>query len=217
MGVDKLIVFVDELNKYAPAGGEGGLRDILVDIAARGRHLNVVLLGAEQFRSKVDSEILGNCGTSFYGRIGDEEITNNAYRSITETTKAELLGLPKGRMLVRHAHFRAPLFGAFPIPPTVPGVVGQRVFGEEGHRQDPADGLYFVVARLMRDMNLQGKAPTLSEVKTACTGLRPEDVDEIAMNLRSTYKSFNSNNGRADPWKTAQKALNTRRSLGNHS
>ncbi len=36
LGVDKLIVFVDELNKYAPGGGEGGLRDTLVDIAARG-------------------------------------------------------------------------------------------------------------------------------------------------------------------------------------
>ena len=114
MGIDKLIVFVDELNKYAPAGGEGGLRDTLVDIAARGRHLNVVLLGAQQFRSKVDSEILGNCGTSFYGRIGDEEIINAAYRSISETAKQELLGLPKGRMLMRHAHFRAPLFGTFP-------------------------------------------------------------------------------------------------------
>ncbi len=126
--VKKLIVFVDELNKYAPGGGEGGLRDTLVDIAARGRHLNVVLFGAQQFRSKVDDEILGNCGTSLYGRVGDEEITNSAYRSLSETAKAELLGLPKGRLLVRHAHFRAPLFGTFPFPPTVAGMAGQRVF-----------------------------------------------------------------------------------------
>jgi hypothetical protein len=118
--VQKLIVFVDELNKYAPGGGEGGLRDTLVDIAARGRHLNVVLFGAQQFRSKVDDEILGNCGTSLYGRVGDEELTNSAYRSLSATAKAELLGLPKGRLLVRHAHFRAPLFGAFPFPPTRP-------------------------------------------------------------------------------------------------
>ena len=52
-----------------------------MDIAARGRHLNVVLFGAQQFRSKVDDEILGNCGTSFYGRVGDEELTNAAYRT----------------------------------------------------------------------------------------------------------------------------------------
>ena len=54
LGVETVVIFVDELNKYAPAGGQGGLRDTLVDIAARGRHLNVVLFGAEQFRSKVD-------------------------------------------------------------------------------------------------------------------------------------------------------------------
>ena len=215
MGVTKLIVFVDELNKYAPAGGEGGLRDTLVDIAARGRHLNVVLLGAEQFRSKVDSEILGNCGTSFYGRIGDEEITNNAYRSITETTKAELLGLPKGRMLVRHAHFRAPLFGTFPVPPTVPGVVGQRVFGNEERRQDPAEGLYTVIVNLMKELNMIGKAPNKATVKTACDGLLPSAIDDVATKIRNSYKSHSTN--RSDPWKSAQNHLERHRALGNHS
>ena len=98
LGVDKVIIFVDELNKYAAAGSQGGLRDTLVDIAARGRHLNVVLFGAQQFRSKVDDEILGNCGTSFYGRVGDEEIINSSYRSLSDTAKAELLGLRKGQV-----------------------------------------------------------------------------------------------------------------------
>jgi hypothetical protein len=217
MGVDKLIVFVDELNKYAPAGGEGGLRDTLVDIAARGRHLNVVLLGAEQFRSKVDSEILGNCGTSFYGRIGDEEITNNAYRSITETTKAELLGLPKGRMLVRHAHFRAPLFGTFPLPPTIPGVVGQRVFGGEERRQDPADGLYHTIANLLKGTPQQSKAPSLSEVRTVCDGLDSQDIDKIASDIQRTYGTLAKQNGRADPWGNAKRQLDRYRSQVNQS
>jgi hypothetical protein len=200
MGVDKLIVFVDELNKYAPSGGEGGVRDTLVDIAARGRHLNVVLLGAEQFRSKVDSEILGNCGTSFYGRIGDEEITNNAYRSITETTKAELLGLPKGRMLVRHAHFRAPLFGTFPVPPTVQGVVGQRVFGGEERLQDPADGLHRVLVFLMNQ-----RAPQLSEVRSHCEGIRAAEIDDLASKTKRTYG--NATNIHADPWGNVRRQL----------
>ena len=162
LGVDKLIVFVDELNKYAPGGSEGALRDTLVDIAARGRHLNVVLFGAQQFRSKVESEILGNCGTSFYGRVGDEEIINSSYRSLSETTKSELLGLRKGRLLIRHAHFRSPLFGSFPRPPVISGSEGQRVFndarrpdrherssnGSSGGVSNPADPLYFLLKRL---------------------------------------------------------------------
>ena len=98
LGVDKLIIFVDELNKYAPAAARARLRDTLVDIAARGRHLNVVLFGAQQFRSKVENEILGNCGTSFYGRVGDEEIINSSYRSLSETTKSELLGSAQGAL-----------------------------------------------------------------------------------------------------------------------
>src|SRR5215216_3834804 len=48
------------------------LKDTLVDISARGRHLNLTLFGAQQFRSKVDDEVVGNAATSLYGRIGDE-------------------------------------------------------------------------------------------------------------------------------------------------
>jgi len=208
MGVDKLIIFVDELNKYAPSGGDGGLRDTLVDIAARGRHLNVVLLGAQQFRSKVDGEILGNCGTSFYGRVGDEEIVNAAYRSISDTAKQELLGLPKGRLLVRHAHFRAPLFGTFPLPPTLPGVYGQRIFGSERRQVDPADALHRTLVTLMRD-----RAPKLSEVKTCTDGLAPEAIDEVRTKINGLYG--NGAYPKGDPWRTAKKELDAKRALWN--
>jgi len=206
LNVDKLVVFVDELNKYAPAGGEGGLRDTLVDIAARGRHLNVVLFGAQQFRSKVDSEILGNCGTSLYGRVGDEEITNAAYRSLTETAKAELLGLPKGRLLVRHAHFRAPLFGTFPHPPTIPGMVGQRIFNRE-RRTHPADGLFRVLQKLMTT-----KAPSKAEVKTAADGLDGDAVDTISTKIERLYAGQTNGRG-GNPWQTTKREIATARLL----
>ena len=205
LGVDKLIVFVDELNKYAPAGGEGGLRDTLVDIAARGRHLNVVLFGAQQFRSRVDGEILGNCGTSLYGRVGDEEIINAAYRSISETSKSELLGLPKGRLLIRHAHFREPLFGAFPMPPTIRGIDGQRVFGsalENGLRR-PEDPLVRVIRAIMGD-----HAPPQAEIATQCEGVDPEAIDEVAQSIRREYSGGNH---RGNAWRQAVKYLNRRR------
>jgi hypothetical protein len=206
MGVDKLIVFVDELNKYAPAGGEGGLRDTLVDIAARGRHLNVVLLGAQQFRSKVDGEILGNCGTSFYGRVGDEEIINAAYRSISETSKQELLGLAKGRLLVRHAHYRAPLFGTFPLPPTIPGVNGQRVFGDEKiAKGSVSDPIFRMLRRYMGD-----NCPTKAEVLNECEGLDADDIEDVRTRCEAVFR--NSSNGRTNYWNVTRKQLINKRS-----
>ncbi len=203
MGVDKLIVFVDELNKYAPAGGEGGLRDTLVDIAARGRHLNVVLLGAQQFRSKVDGEILGNCGTSFYGRVGDEEIINSAYRSISDTSKQELLGLAKGRLLVRHAHFRAPLFGTFPLPPTVPGIIGQRVFGKPGNARgnsQPADAIFRLMEKLMGD-----RGPTKAQVVEVCEGLDWDDIEDVRLTISRMFER--ETNARSNAWRATQRQL----------
>lgn len=203
MGVKKLIVFVDELNKYAPAGGEGGLRDTLVDIAARGRHLNVVLLGAQQFRSKVDGEILGNCGTSFYGRIGDEEIINAAYRSISETQKQELLGLSKGRMLVRHAHFRSPLFGTFPYPPTLPGIYGQRVFGgEDGPAGDPVDSLVKLI-----DKHMPGQVRK-SEVQAYAADLNPDEIESVRQSVNK--RMMGVTNSRTNVWRMIQKELTTK-------
>ena len=204
LGVETVVIFVDELNKYAPAGGQGGLRDTLVDIAARGRHLNVVLFGAEQFRSKVDDEILGNCGTSFYGRVGDEELTNAAYRSLSETTKHELLGLRKGTILARHAHFRAPLFGTFPLKPTVDGMVGQRIFNGSGEGIAVAhvgDGLFKTLQTLMGD-----RAPRKHAVRSACDGLGRDTVTDIVGQMNAIYGG-RPLDARADPWRKAQDLL----------
>ncbi|MGH2560872.1 MAG: hypothetical protein ACRDJH_17545 [Thermomicrobiales bacterium] len=211
LGVDKVIVFVDELNKYAPAGGQGGLRDTLVDIASRGRHLNVVLFGAQQFRSKVDDEVLGNSGTSFYGRIGDEELTNSAYRSLSETAKAELLGLKKGRLLARHAHFRAPVFGTFPLPPTVPGMAGQRIFNDVENRSslgaEPAEAVVLFLKRLMGD-----GAPKRAEVLTECNGHGEEYLLDLCRKVETEWARTvgTTKASRITPWIMIRSRLQTR-------
>ena len=166
-------------------------------------------MALSSFRSKVDDEILGNCGTSLYGRVGDEELTNAAYRSLSETIKAELLGLPKGRLLVRHAHFRAPLFGAFPLPPTIPGMYGQRVFNPADHAHRPGshagDGLWKLCQR-----HMGGRAPAKHEVRTATEGFDPRDLDEIVHKVERALLASGSN-GRTNPWSMIQRSLLTLR------
>src|SRR5690606_7961491 len=50
--LDAIVVFVDELNKFAPSGNvRSPLKENLINITARGRSLGLVLFGAEQFAS----------------------------------------------------------------------------------------------------------------------------------------------------------------------
>jgi hypothetical protein len=191
LGVDKLIIFVDELNKYAPSGARSSsLKDTLVDISARGRHLNLVLFGAQQFRSKVDDEVVGNAATSLYGRIGDEELTNSSYRSFSQTTREELLQLEKGRLLLRHAHYAVPVFGRFPRPPVLMGKQGTDIFGESA--QDPASS----VLAVMR--NLTSKPPKITAIRSDIEGVPEEKVFEA---LDAVQAAHRTGHGAADPYK----------------
>jgi hypothetical protein len=191
LGVDKLIIFVDELNKYAPSGARtSSLKDTLVDISARGRHLNLTLFGAQQFRSKVDDEVVGNAATSLYGRIGDEELTNSSYRSFSSTTREELLQLEKGRLLLRHAHYAVPVFGTFPRPMVLMGKQGTDLFGE--HRHDAATS----VLAVMR--NLTGKPPKITAIRDDIEGVPEEQIFEA---LDAVQAAHRTGHGAADPYK----------------
>jgi hypothetical protein len=70
LGVDHVVVFVDELNKYAPAEGpDTYVRKMLLDLSERGRYLGLVLFSAQQFRSQVQRRVVGNAGTSVLVRM----------------------------------------------------------------------------------------------------------------------------------------------------
>jgi len=193
LGVDKLIIFIDELNKYAPSGSRtSSLKDTLVDISARGRHLNLTLFGAQQFRSKVDDEVVGNAATSLYGRTGDEELTNSSYRSFSSTTREELLQLEKGRLLLRHAHYAIPVFGTFPRPMVLMGKQGTDIFGE--HRQDVATS----VLSVMRGLIKTGKPPAITAIRSDIEGVPEEQIFEALDSVQAAYRT---GHGAADPYK----------------
>jgi DNA helicase HerA-like ATPase len=129
LGVDHVIVFVDELNKYAPGDGpDTYVRKMLLDISERGRYLGLVLFGAQQFRSQVHRRVVGNAGTTLYGRMDMDELTTPGYQVLSPATKIKLATLPKGELMVRHPHFTQPIFVRFPRPPILPGPIGVRRF-----------------------------------------------------------------------------------------
>jgi DNA helicase HerA-like ATPase len=145
LGVDHVVVFVDELNKYAPGDGpDTYVRKMLLDISERGRYLGLVLFGAQQFRSQVHRRVVGNAGTTVYGRMDMDELATPGYQVLSPATKIKLATLPKGELMIRHPHFTQPVFVRFPRPPVLTGPAGI-------HRYPPAKEVGFedaVVAQL---------------------------------------------------------------------
>jgi DNA helicase HerA-like ATPase len=129
LGVAHVVVFVDELNKYAPSDGhETYVRRMLLDISERGRYLGLVLFGAQQFRSQVHRRVVGNAGTALFGRMDMDELSWPAYQVFSPSTKIKLATLSKGELMVRHPHFTQPVFLRFPRPPVLPGPAGLAKF-----------------------------------------------------------------------------------------
>jgi DNA helicase HerA-like ATPase len=129
LGVEHVVVFVDELNKYAPGDGpETYVRKMLLDIAERGRYLGLVLFSAQQFRSQVHRRVVGNSGTALYGRMDGDELATPGYAVLSPATKTKLATLEKGQLMVRHPHFTQPVFVRFPRPAVMTGREGVERF-----------------------------------------------------------------------------------------
>jgi uncharacterized protein len=120
--LDAIVVFVDELNKFAPSGNiRTPLKSRLVDITARGRGIGLVLIGAEQFASSVEKEIVENCSTYLFGRTEANELRSANYAALSDEVKTKLMMLPQGSLLAKFAKFPQPIFIRFPYPPCMPG------------------------------------------------------------------------------------------------
>ena len=114
----KIIIFIDELNKYASSDVPKTspiLRQVL-DIAERGRSLGIVLFGAEQFKSAIHQRVTGNCSTFAYGRTNAIELTKSDYRFIPSIYKSMMARLNQGEYIIQNPVFRSLLNIMFPKP-----------------------------------------------------------------------------------------------------
>lgn len=114
----KIIIFIDELNKYASTDTPKSspiLRQVL-DIAERGRSLGVILFAAEQFKSAIHTRVTGNCSTFAYGRTNAIEIAKSDYKFIPSVYKSMMARLEQGEYIIQNPVFSSLLNIKFPKP-----------------------------------------------------------------------------------------------------
>ncbi len=116
-GRDPLVFLVlDELNKYAPREGHSPIKEVVLDIAERGRSLGVVLIGAEQTASEIERRVTANASFRVVGRLDAAESQRDEYGFLTTSARARSSILKPGSMFLQQPDVPVPLLVQFPFP-----------------------------------------------------------------------------------------------------
>lgn len=107
-------IVLDELNKYAPRTGRSPIKDVLVDIAARGRSLGVLLIGAQQSAGDVDGNLIRNAAIKVVGRLDAGEAAE--YRFLSPEVRERAARFLPGTMVIDQPLIPAPIPMRFPFP-----------------------------------------------------------------------------------------------------
>ena len=111
-----MFVVLDELNKYAPREGDSPIKQILLDLAERGRSLGVILIGAQQTASEVERRILANCAIRVAGRLDAAEAQRPEYGYLPPAHRLRATLAKPGTMFVAQPDIPVPLAVDFPFP-----------------------------------------------------------------------------------------------------
>jgi DNA helicase HerA-like ATPase len=118
LGTARPLVFVvlDELNKYAPREGTSPIKEVLLDISERGRSLGIVLIGAQQTASQVESRIVANAALRVVGRLDLAEAERPEYGFLSAAGRDRAGILKPGTMIVQQPEIPTALLLRFPFP-----------------------------------------------------------------------------------------------------
>jgi uncharacterized protein len=111
-----LFVVLDELNKYAPRDGDSPIKEILLDVAERGRSLGIVLIGAQQTASEVERRIITNASIRVAGRLDAAEAARAEYGFLSSAHQKRATIAKPGTMFVSQPEIPVPLVAEFPFP-----------------------------------------------------------------------------------------------------
>ncbi|MCD9623832.1 ATP-binding protein [Rhabdothermincola salaria] len=117
-GVARPLQFVvlDELNKYAPREGWSPIKEILLDVAERGRSLGIVLIGAQQTASEVERRIVANSAIRVVGRLDPAEAGRGEYGFLPTAQRQRSTIIKPGTMILAQPELPVPLMVQFPFP-----------------------------------------------------------------------------------------------------
>jgi uncharacterized protein len=111
-----LFTMIDELNKYAPREGSSPIKEVLLDIAERGRSLGIILIGAQQTASEVERRIVSNSAIRVVGRLDSAEAGRPEYGFLPPSQRARATLAKPGAMFVSQPEIPVPLAVEFPFP-----------------------------------------------------------------------------------------------------
>jgi DNA helicase HerA-like ATPase len=111
-----LFTMIDELNKYAPREGSSPIKDVLLDIAERGRSLGIILIGAQQTASEVERRIVSNSAIRIVGRLDSAEAGRPEYGFLPASQRIRATLAKPGAMFISQPEIPVPLAVEFPFP-----------------------------------------------------------------------------------------------------
>lgn len=111
-----LFTMLDELNKYAPREGSSPIKEVLLDIAERGRSLGIILIGAQQTASEVERRIISNSAIKVVGRLDSAEASRPEYGFLPPGHRMRATIAKPGTMFVNQPAIPVPLAVEFPFP-----------------------------------------------------------------------------------------------------
>jgi len=111
-----LFVVLDELNKYAPREGYSPIKEILLDVAERGRSLGIILIGAQQTASEVERRVVSNSAIRVVGRLDSSEASRDEYGFLPTAHRQRATIVKPGTMIVSQPELPVPLVLEFPFP-----------------------------------------------------------------------------------------------------
>ncbi len=111
-----LFLVLDELNKYAPREGTSPIKEILLDVAERGRSLGMILVGAQQTASEVERRVIANSSLRVAGRLDPAEASRPEYGFLPGAHRERARIAKPGTMFVSQPQLPVPLVVEFPFP-----------------------------------------------------------------------------------------------------